>query len=318
MSTLLSFGELLMDMLVQGDGTFRPFPGGAPANVAVGFARLGGRAFFAGGIATDAFGRQLSQSLRSCGVETAYLKPVENAQTALAFVHLDEQGERSFTFYRHDTADVRVTNAHFDDIDWQGTDIFHFCSNTLTDDRIADVTRTLAGKAKRHGLLVSFDVNLRPLLWPDARLLADAVDVCLALADVVKLSSDELSFLAGHQGLTPNDYLTMVFSKGVKVILLSDGSKPTRTLTPHAEVNLNAPIITAVDTTAAGDAMMAGFLFGLSQNAEDSNRALHSLLGDISALTEATRLALKCGALACTRRGAFASMPTLDEIRKAF
>ena len=105
---LLSFGEALIDFLQIGSSNveedrfaeFRQFPGGAPANVAVAFARLGGEARFAGQVGNDPFGRFLENSLAHYGVDTRFLAFHPTAKTALAFVSLGSEGDRSFSSFR--------------------------------------------------------------------------------------------------------------------------------------------------------------------------------------------------------------------------
>ena len=161
MSTLLSFGEVLIDLLPVGHSglVHEPIPGGAPANVAVGYAKLGGRSFFAGGISADNYGVMLQDALAAQGVDVSCLTLVPDAATATVLVSLDAQGERAFSFNRQSTADMLYREADFDAIDWSKIDIFHLCSNTFTEKAIFTASLYGAKKAHKEQTLVSFEVN---------------------------------------------------------------------------------------------------------------------------------------------------------------
>ncbi|ATC95117.1 carbohydrate kinase family protein [Pseudoalteromonas tunicata] len=316
MTRLISFGEILIDMLPADSRCtqFLAIAGGAPANVAVGFAKLGGQAFFAGGLATDGFAPILQNALHDYGVDTRYLVAVANSQTAMAVVTLDDLGERSFSFYRHNTADIQVNLAHFSAIHWQDDGIFHFCSNTLTDDTIAKVTYQLIQQAQKNQQLISFDVNLRPALWQKPTEIGSYVEQCFQWVDVIKLSQDELTHLAKLKGVNESDYLAGILHQGVKVIVLSNGPLPAKIVTQTETISLAAPTINAIDTTAAGDSLIAGFLFELSTFAKQQQLTLNQSLRNIACLQQALQFGLHCGALTCAQKGAFPALPELSAV----
>ena len=113
MRDVVACGELLIDFVATESGVtlaqapaFKKAAGGAPANVAVGMARLGYRAGFMGQVGDDDFGHFLADTLAESGVDVGGLRFCETARTALAFVSLRADGERSFMFYRHPSADM--------------------------------------------------------------------------------------------------------------------------------------------------------------------------------------------------------------------
>src|SRR5215469_5338357 len=160
--SVLCFGEALIDMHGQdNDGhgfakQFLPFAGGAPANVAVAVAQLGGHARFAGMLGQDRFGDFLLNSLKQANVDTADVARTGDANTALAFVTLDGHGERSFSFYRPPSADLLFRAEHFRAEAFDNTSAFHVCSNSLTDPNLAAATMEGMQRARRAGTLVSF------------------------------------------------------------------------------------------------------------------------------------------------------------------
>lgn len=200
--TILCFGEALIDMLAQPPvkkGMPRAFlqcAGGAPANVAVAVARLGGAVQFVGMLGSDMFGDFLFDSFAEAGVVTDGIVRTSTAKTALAFVALDAHGERSFSFYRPPAADLLFGVEHFQDASFSDALIFHACSNSMTDADIAEVTFEGMRRAQAAGAIVSFDLNFRPMLWPNGENPASRLWKGLSLADVVKLSSEELDYLA--------------------------------------------------------------------------------------------------------------------------
>ena len=292
---IVCFGEALIDFLAQpGEPrAFLQFAGGAPANVAVAIASLGGAAQFVGMLGNDMFGDFLFDSLRDAGVDTSAIVRTDEAKTALAFVQLDGDGERSFSFYRPPAADLLFRDAHFDDAMFRDAAFFHVCSNSMTEAAIAEATLQGMARARSAGATVSLDLNLRPALWSvDPR---ERLWKALAAADLVKLARNEFEYLAED-----GDVLQRIFEGDARLIVITDGAATLQWHTRDAHGELPAFKVRAVDTTAAGDAFVAGLLFQLA-NAPD-------------AITDALRFGAAVGALAVTRKGAFAAMPTHAEV----
>jgi fructokinase len=316
MTKLLSLGELLIDMLPQDsqNSAYLPIPGGAPANVAVGYAKLGGKAAFCGGMGDDYFAKQLTNALEQYNVDTEYLFTIEGAQTAMVIVSLDESGERSFNFYRHQTADLLLTNEHLKLINWDKLSTLHFCSNTLTNTAIAKTTVCALKQAKNNHKLVSFDVNLRYSLWQNSNDIEQNVHACYAYCDIVKLSRDELNFLATQRQQSVEAYLQSLLELGVKLVFLTDGPAPATVYHNAFTLSEAAPTITAVDTTSAGDAFIAGVLYYL--NHSDNAVPLTDKLNDESIVKKALHFGLRCGSKACLAKGAFPALPTQQTLSK--
>ncbi|KAF7763012.1 fructokinase [Pseudoalteromonas undina] len=316
MTKLLSLGELLIDMLPQDsqNSAYLPIPGGAPANVAVGYAKLGGKAAFCGGMGDDYFAKQLTNALEQYNVDTEYLFTIEGAQTAMVIVSLDESGERSFNFYRHQTADLLLTNEHLKLINWDKLSTLHFCSNTLTNTAIAKTTVCALKQAKNNHKLVSFDVNLRYSLWQNSNDIEQNVHACYAYCDIVKLSRDELNFLATQRQQSVEAYLQSLLELGVTLVFLTDGPAPATVYHNAFTLSEAAPTITAVDTTSAGDAFIAGVLYYL--NHSDNAVPLTDKLNDESIVKKALHFGLRCGSKACLAKGAFPALPTQKTLSK--
>ncbi len=311
---VMAFGEALIDFLSNGATqtgeleSFTKFPGGAPANVAVAVARLGGNSHFVGQVGEDAFGHFLKDSLDSYGVNTSNMLMTSEAKTALAFVSLDDTGERSFEFYRSPSADILFRESDFDGA-WfsESKGVFHTCSNTLTDAEITKATLAGVSMARAANWIVSVDVNLRSNLWPNGQVDTKRVIDWMQSGDVVKASLEELAVMADD----PFALIKESLAAGVTLFVLTDGPKSIRFYTAdHGETEVLTPKVEAKDTTAAGDAFVGGLLYKLAEVSGD--RATLASLSQ-QALVDIIRFAAACGADSVTKLGAYPSLPSLEE-----
>lgn len=315
---VVCFGEVLIDFQpVAPVGpshapTFQQHAGGAPANVAVAVAALGGNAEFVGMLANDMFAGFLLDSLHRANVRTTHVQRTSAAPTALAFVALDQHGERSFSFHRPPAADLLFNAGALAADAFRDALIFHACSNSLTEDAIANATLACMRRARAAGVLVSFDMNLRPALWSPDVDPAPRIWNALALADVVKLSAEEFAFLAASKG-SEATALDATWSGHARLVLITDGAQPLRWVTRAAHGTLETFPVQAIDSTAAGDAFSGGFLLSLATAGIDAS-TLPALIANREHLEDMLRFAAACGALATTRRGAFAAMPSHVEV----
>ncbi|MGH8369684.1 MAG: carbohydrate kinase family protein [Gammaproteobacteria bacterium] len=320
MRSVVCFGEALIDFLsepVPEPETQRRFvqhAGGAPANVAVAVAQLGVPAAFTGMLGSDMFGDFLLERLASAGVSTDYVTRTDSAKTALAFVSLDTNGERRFSFYRPPAADLLFRPQHFEAKCFASAAIFHACSNSLTEADIADATFEGMRRAHAAGALVSFDMNLRANLWPTHADPRPRIWSALHEAELVKLSVDELTFLAQVSGSE-----TAVFAElwrgRTQWVWITDGAAPLRSVTRAGESTLPAFEVQTVNTTGAGDAFVGGMLSWLVRE-DVTAKNLSAFLKDDARMHSALRFAAACGALAVTRHGAFEAMPASAEVER--
>ena len=317
---ILCFGEALIDFLAlpseaEAGANGRRFleqAGGAPANVAVGIVRLGGNARFAGMLSSDMFGDFLLAQFTRFGVDTRFIRRTDQARTALAFVSLDAHGERSFNFYRPPAADLLFRPGDFDPDAFAGLGAFHVCSNSLTEAASADTTLHGMRQAAAADVLVSMDLNLRPALWPDGADPGPMLWRALELAQLVKLSAEELEVLSRDGG--EQAVIARLFSHAARAVLVTDGPAPIRWFTRASSGTAPAFTVDAVDTTAAGDAFVAGLLLRLVERGVDGSR-LAAAFEDASLRVDLLQHAAAAGALATTRHGAFAAMPDRAQLR---
>ena len=309
MPDFVTMGELLIDFVSSKKGCsvkdapgFIPAPGGAPANVAVGIARLGGNVGFIGKVGRDPFGQKLEGVLKENRVDTAGLSFSDRARTMLAFVSLTEEGERDFVFYRHPSADMFITEGDIPQGYLNGVRVFHFGSIGLISEPSRGTTELLIKKAKNAGALVSFDPNIRLSLWQDERRARDEIAAIIPQTDIVKLSRDEALFITGIDH--PKEAARMITAMGPRLAVVTMGAKGSVGVTARYGVEMEGFTVEVCDTTGAGDAFMAGMLVKIG---ETGKRDL-ATLSDLE-LISIFSFANAAGALTTTLLGAIPALP---------
>ncbi|TDK30641.1 carbohydrate kinase family protein [Luteimonas terrae] len=314
--TIACFGEALIDFRAEradnGQRRFVEQPGGAPANVAVGVAALGGRARFIGMLAQDMFGDALQAALSARGVDISQVRRTHEAPTALAFVSLADDGERSFSFYRPPAADLLFTETDFAGNAFDDVAILHVCSNSMTAPAIAATTLQAMSRADAAGALVSQDLNLRPALWPRGVDPSPTLWQALARAALVKLSHEELAFLTGDGDIAAT--VARLFAGDTQVLVVTNGAAPLRWWTRTRAGSVDTFRVDPIDTTAAGDAFVAGLLHRLVERGVDRG-GLVAAFEDDTLRADLLRHGAAAGALATTRHGAFDAMPDTASLR---
>ena len=312
---MICLGEALIDMVPTRSGvgiaeaeTFVKAAGGAPANVAVGLARLGVSAGFIGCVGDDPFGRFLADTLAREGVATGGLRITKEAPTALAVVSLGADGGRDFLFYGHPAAHAMLVPGDIDEAAIRDAKLLHFGSISLIAEPARAATLHAVDLAHRHGVRVSFDPNLRLPLWPDAEAARDALRLGLSRANVVKLAEDEARFLAGDS-CDLIEAARALWHPALELMTVTRGHRGCLWLDAAAEGEEPGFAVEAVDTTGAGDAFTAGLLAGLV-----AHRDLDAL--DHAALSRIIRFAAAAGALATTTRGAIPALPERDAVER--
>ena len=295
-------GDAVVDLLPESDGRLLPCPGGAPANVAVGIARLGGTSGFIGRVGDDPFGALMQRTLLTEGVDITYLKQDEWHRTSTVLVDLNDQGERSFTFMVRPSADLFLETTDLPC--WRHGEWLHLCSIALS----AEPSRTSAFTAMtaiRHaGGFVSIDPNIREDLWQDEHLLRLGLRQALQLADVVKLSEEEWRLISGK---TQNDRDICALAKDYEIamLLVTKGAEGVVVCYRGQVHHFAGMSVNCVDSTGAGDAFVAGLLTGLSSSGLSTDERVMRRIID---------LAQRCGALAVTAKGAMTALPCRQEL----
>ena len=305
MPDAISFGEAVID-LFAGEGValcelkpLRPAAGGAPANVAVGLARLGVNVGFVGKVGDDGYGRFFIDLLRAEGVDTSHLIADPRGPTMLAIVEAPSPTEQSFVLYHGANALLRP-----EDLDrsyLESASVFVFGSVTLTTTSRAAVLEA-ARWVRAAGQTIIFDVNLRPSLWPDLESARRSISAAAELASVVKMNESELEFLTGMRD--PEAGSRSLLGRGVQLCCVSLGGDGSFYHNGAASGHVPAFAVKVLDTTGSGDAFVAG----LACQLRELGRSPGQLGGDD--LRQVLRFANACGALTATRAGAMGALPS--------
>lgn len=299
-------GDAVVDLLPESGGRLLQCPGGAPANVAVGIARLGGNSGFIGRVGDDPFGRFMQQTLREEQVDTRYMRCDPQHRTSIVVVDLDGEGERTFTFMVRPSADLFLQPEDLPP--FAANEWLHVCSIALSAEPSRSTTFAAMERIKLAGGRVSFDPNIRADLWQDPELLHACLDRALRLANVVKLSEEELALISGRDDLVEGiTALTQRYQP--ELLLVTQGKAGVLTAFQQQLTHFSAQPVVSVDTTGAGDAFVAGLLASL---------AAKGMPTDPAALEPAIMQAQTCGALATTAKGAMTALPYQHDLNLSF
>lgn len=305
---IISLGEALIDFipLDEQNTTYQKSPGGAPANVAVGLARLGARSTFLGKVGDDVLGRFLQETLQEYGVRTNQMLLTPDARSGVVFVTNGEDGERSFDFYIDPSADRFLQVNDIDEGDFLTHKILHFGSISMISSPAKEATHHAVKVAKENGLLVSYDPNLRLGLWDSEENARETIKSMLSEADVLKISEEELEFITGEKEIEAG--VAKLKAYNIPFLIITMGAEGSFVYVGDARKYVPAMKVKAVDTTGAGDAFVSGILY-----------SVHEYTGDFESLSieEAAgmaQFAAVSGALAASTKGAMTALPTLEEV----
>lgn len=312
MYDVIALGELLIDFTyVSSDQmnypTMAAHPGGAPANFLAAISQLGGNTALLGKVGDDAFGKMLIATLDNMGIETKGIIADPNWFTTMAFVTLDDSGNREFSFARKPGADTQI---EYDELDLSiinETKVFHFGTLSLTDEPAREATYKAVRYAKAKGKLITYDPNLRRPLWNDLTEAKEALKWGLGLADVVKISDEEVEFLFDLNPVEGGKHIIETF--GTKLLFVTCGSNGCYYFNANAYGHVNAlSNIKVKDTTGAGDIFGGSAVWKLLQ----SNKSPEDL--NDSELRQIVEYATIVAGLSTIRVGGISSIPSLKEI----
>ncbi|MBM6828852.1 carbohydrate kinase [Anaerotignum lactatifermentans] len=313
MYDVVALGELLIDFstsLTDADGypTMVAHPGGAPGNFLATLSAYGKKTAFLGKVGEDAFGRLLADTIKKAGIETKGISMDSRYFTTLAFVTLDGNGERTFSFARKPGADTQLSWEEVNRTLIDEAKIFHFGTLSLTDEPIRTATQKAIAYAKAQGKLITCDPNLRKPLWKSEQEAAEQILWSLSQADIVKISDDEVDFLwrcSPEEGAEK-----LLLEHGVSLAMVTLGPKGCYLKTAHANIHIPGPSVHPVDTTGAGD------IFGgsaLSRFLELDKPICHLTEEDLAYIG---RFAVTAASLSTEKPGGIPSIPEKKQVLK--
>lgn len=317
MGNVFCIGEALIDFIPIQKNTslrevtsFERMAGGAPMNVAIAVSKYGAHSVMLTKLASDHFGDYLFEELVSSGVDTSYLYRSTQGETGLAFVSIDQNGERSFSFYRENAADLLLSSEEIKEEWFQKGDILHFGSVNLLRESTKETHQKAIEIVRNRNGIISFDPNVRLALWPDAESCQKTIQEFLPLADILKVSDEELSFITGIED--EKAAINSLFIGSVRAILYTKGKQGAiMYLKSGEEYEHEGFEVNAVDTTGAGDAFIGGFIAELMLLRVSNDNLFHKLKENHKQLLAFGNAS---GALTATAKGAVQSMPSRQQV----
>ena len=309
---VVALGELLIDFTctkqdAEGYPTMEAHPGGAPVNFLAALSRMGAKTAVLGKVGKDAFGQLLVGTMGKLNIETKGIIVDDSVFTTLAFVTLDESGNREFSFARKPGADTQLS---FEELDLSLIDqakVFHFGTLSLTDEPARTATQKAIAYAKSKGKLITYDPNLRKPLWKDLEEAKKQMLWGLSQADVVKISDEEVEFLFGLGVEEGAEYILKNF--GVKLVFVTCGADGC--FFKNAVASGKVPSlknIKVIDTTGAGDIFGGSAVWKLLQTGKAPEELNEDELRDV------VRFACTSAGLSTTRSGGISSVPAYEEV----
>lgn len=313
MFDITTVGEILIDLTQTGISDkgipiYNANPGGAPANVAVAASKLGAKTAFIGKVGNDSFGRFLCDTLQKYNVSTDGVITDKSANTTLAVVSVNENGERSFAFYRKNSADTLLSENEIIDLQLRNTHILHFGSVSLTAEPSRTATISAVKRAKSFGAVISYDPNYRGSLWSSVDEAVEQMKKPLDLVDILKVSDEELPLISGKTDVEDGaKYLCDKYN--IKLVLVTLGAKGAYYRFKDCAGIVDGVSVTVADTNGAGDTFFGAFLsrmvymekYNPSDLTEDEIKDMLAFSNNAAAITT-------------SRSGAIPAMPTIGEI----
>lgn len=308
---VICVGEMLIDFvctdtnmgLVKGTNYLKK-SGGAPANVAACIGNLGGSAVLVGAVGNDPFGEYLNQEVQRYNVNISHVA-ILPMSTTFAFVSLSDNGEREFAFSRGADEHLYLDHAMIDALN--DNSILHLGSATaLLGGALGKSYLELAQSAKSKGNIICFDPNFRIDLWRNRE--DEFRKACLPyfqMADIVKVSDEELSLLSEQQNMEKG--CQYFHNMGIKTVLVTLGGDGCFVSHDSQQSHVPAYKIKAVDTTGAGDSFIGAILFKMSQNPYGTQFTKNDIESFVA-------FAGKVSGLVCSKIGAMSALPTLAEV----
>ncbi|MDP4145519.1 MAG: carbohydrate kinase [Bacillota bacterium] len=316
MSKVIAIGEALIDFIPHEKGrllknveSFLRVPGGAPLNVVSAVCKLGGQGKMITQLGEDAFGDIIIDTVKPLGVDVSGIIRTKEANTALAFVSLREDGERDFSFYRNPSADMLLKSEDISKEDFKEGDILHFCSVSLIDAPIKQAHKKAIEYAEENNCIISFDPNVRLPLWDSEERCREAILEFLPKAHILKISDEELAFITGIED--ESEAIKSLFSGNVEIVIYTKGTNGADFITKDNTIWCPSFKVKAEDTTGAGDSFIGALLYQISSN----KLTLDALINlENEEKKKLITFSNATAALTVSKRGAIAALPFKEEV----
>ena len=314
MIDVTALGELLIDFTCvskdeMGYPTMAAHPGGAPSNFLATIAKFGGKTALLGKVGNDAFGKLLTDTLKDAGINTSGLVSADDVFTTLAFVTLDEKGDREFSFARKPGAD---TSIGYEELNLSLIDecsVFHFGTLSLTSEPSKRATQMAVAYAKSKGKLITCDPNLRKPLWSSLDEAREQMLWSINQADVLKISDEEVEFVFGMGAKDGAEHI--IKNCGVQLVFVTCGKDGC--FYKNAKAEGKVPTyngVKTIDTTGAGDIFGGSAVWKLLQMGKSPEKLSNA------ELLEITTFACTAAGLSTSKHGGISSIPQLKAVEE--
>lgn len=295
---ILCCGEALIDMLpitVDGEPAFRPLPGGSVFNTSIALGRLGTPVSFFSGLSDDLFGTTLQQTLKESHVDLSHAA-ISKRPTTLAFVKL-ENGHATYFFYDENTAGRMLTES---DLPVLGVEVqaLLFGGISLVSEPCGTTYESLM-RREAETRVIMLDPNIRPGFIQDADAHRARLKRMFALADIVKVSEDDLAWIDPQE---PRQAIAAILGAGVNLVVLTAGERGAIAHWNGGQIEIPALSVEIVDTVGAGDTFNAGILAALHESGALNKQSLAAPNPDL--IGNALAFAAKVAAVTVSRAGA--------------
>jgi fructokinase len=308
-------GEIIVDFVSTKKGVsltdapaFMKFPGGAPANLAVGLVRLGVPTAFIGRVGDDSFGQYLCNELRKIGVMSGGIVFDRQHKTRLAFVSLTPSGERFFEFWESQPADIQLRFSDVDLSTLRESKIIHISSFLLLKEPARSSLIQIISEFQGKECFISFDPNIRLNLWKTDTKAKMLMMKVVRFTHILRLNHQEATFLTGLSDI--EDAAKQLLHAGPEIVVITRGERGCYFRTKVVDGYADGFSVDAVDTTGCGDGFLAGLLHGLLRYDLKINELSKEELHEIC------RYANAVGALVATRPGAITALPDKESVKE--
>jgi fructokinase len=282
-------------------------PGGSPFNVAIGIARLGGKAGFLSKISDDFFGRYLVRTLVKAGVDQRFLLSSPR-QTTLSVAVTRPDGEAQYSFYGHESADRSLLPSELPATLPDDVSAIAIGSYTLAIDPTASAIEQLIER-EHVRRVVSIDPNIRPTIIGDAKAWRPRFERLLARCHIVKASTEDLAYLYGD-GVDAGAWAAHWLTAGPQLVIITRGDDGASVFFGSSTYNVPVRKVDVIDTVGAGDSFHAAVLVSLEE--QNLLRPGAIRLASRDALIRAIHFAIVASSVTCSRQGA--DLPTRADV----
>lgn len=243
---------------------FKKFMAGAEVNVAIGMARLGYDTYFASRVGCDSFGEFIINALKKEKINTDYIVIDKDWPTGYQVKSRVHAGDPEVEYYRKFSAFRQQIKTQIDKAWLQNGNHMHVTGIPLAlSENTRNYSFAMIKKARENGMTISFDPNLRPVLWNSPEEMCRVINQAAELADCVLPGIAEGEILTGER--EPDKIAAFYLQKGVKQVVIKLGSKGAyyHDKNGHKGTVAGVKNVQVVDTVGAGDGFAAGLISAL-------------------------------------------------------